>query len=67
MSIVGYLMGGMIVIWLFKYNILLVFYFIYLYSVVKIILDVSMLVWLFISESKRVVLKDEIKVVKNFF
>ncbi|EJE12379.1 alpha/beta fold hydrolase [Staphylococcus epidermidis] len=65
LSIVGYSMGGMIATRLLKYNTLPVSHLIYLHSAAKITPDESMLARLFTSESKRAVLKDEIKAVKN--
>lgn len=65
LSIVGYSMGGMIATRLLKYNTLPVSHLIYLHSAAKITPDASMLARLFTSESKRAVLKDEIKAVKN--
>ncbi|MCG1376114.1 alpha/beta hydrolase [Staphylococcus epidermidis] len=65
LSIVGYSMGGMIATRLLKYNTLPVSHLIYLHSAAKITPDASMLARLFTSESKRAVLKAEIKAVKN--
>ena len=59
-------MGGMIATRLLKYNTLPVSHLIYLHSAAKITPDASMLARLFTSESKRAVLKDEIKAVKIF-
>ncbi|MFK3992604.1 alpha/beta fold hydrolase [Staphylococcus capitis] len=65
LSIVGYSMGGMIATRLLKYNTLPITHLIYLHSAAKITPDASMLARLFTNNSKRDILKDEVKAVKN--